>query len=172
MLWIGEIAVRGDIVTAAYYERHVETALAKIADDDGFWHRMGDLGWRDKKGRIWFCGRKSHRVVTAEETLFTIPCEAIFNAHPGVYRSALVGVGPAGQQQPVICIEYCTLWDEELLSDYLDEWICPWYKPGESLFRFGKLRWLYRLYLWVYRRLVRLRYGDWRKRWGCFPPPC
>ena len=102
---IGEIAVRGDIVTAAYYERHVETALAKIADDDGFWHRMGDLGWRDKKGRIWFCGRKSHRVVTAEETLFTIPCEAIFNAHPGVYRSALVGVGPAGQQQPVICIE-------------------------------------------------------------------
>ena len=75
-------------------------------------------------------------------------------------------------EQPVICIEYCTLWDEELLSDYLDEWICPWYKPGESLFRFSKLRWLYRLYLWVYRRLVRLRYGDWRKRWGCFPPPC
>jgi acyl-CoA synthetase (AMP-forming)/AMP-acid ligase II len=44
-------------------------------------------------------------VVTAEETLFTIPCEAIFNAHPGVSRSALVGVGPAGAQQPVICIE-------------------------------------------------------------------
>ena len=102
---IGEITVRGDLVTAAYHERHVETALTKIADEDGFWHRMGDLGWRDKKGRIWFCGRKSHRVVTAEETLFTIPCEAIFNAHPGVSRSALVGVGPVGEQQPVICIE-------------------------------------------------------------------
>ncbi len=102
---IGEIAVRGDLVTATYYERHVETALAKITDEAGFWHRMGDLGWRDKKGRIWFCGRKSHRVVTGEETLFTIPCEAIFNAHPGVSRSALVGVGPKGDQQPVICIE-------------------------------------------------------------------
>ncbi len=102
---IGEITVRGDLVTAAYYERHVETALAKIADEDGFWHRMGDLGWRDKKGRIWFCGRKSHRVVTAEETLFTIPCEAIFNAHPGVARSALVGIGLMGEQQAVICVE-------------------------------------------------------------------
>jgi olefin beta-lactone synthetase len=102
---IGEIAVRGDLVTAAYHERHVETALAKIADEDGFWHRMGDLGWRDKKGRIWFCGRKSHRVITADETLFTIPCEAIFNAHPGVSRSALVGIGPVGEQQPVICVE-------------------------------------------------------------------
>ena len=102
---IGEITVRGDLVTAAYHERHVETALAKIADEDGFWHRMGDLGWQDKKGRVWFCGRKSHRVVAAEETLFTIPCEAIFNAHPGVAHSALVGVGPAGAQEPVVCIE-------------------------------------------------------------------
>ncbi len=102
---IGEIVVQGDLVTAAYYERHVETALAKIADENGFWHRMGDLGWQDKKGRIWFCGRKSQRVTTATETLFTIPCEAIFNTHPAVFRSALVGVGPPGNQRPVICIE-------------------------------------------------------------------
>ena len=31
----------------------------------GVWHRMGDLGCIDEKGRLWFCGRKSHRVVTA-----------------------------------------------------------------------------------------------------------
>jgi len=39
------------------------------------------------------------------ETLFTIPCEAIFNNHPDVFRSALIGIGKAGQQKPVICIE-------------------------------------------------------------------
>jgi acyl-CoA synthetase (AMP-forming)/AMP-acid ligase II len=102
---IGEISVRGDQVTRGYYERPRDDALAKIVDGDTFWHRMGDLGWIDKKGRIWFCGRKSHRVVCLNKTMFTIPCEAIFNNHPRVYRSALVGVGPQGRQRPVVCIE-------------------------------------------------------------------
>jgi acyl-coenzyme A synthetase/AMP-(fatty) acid ligase len=66
---------------------------------------MGDLGYRDDQGRIWFCGRKAHRVVTTEETLFTIPCEAVFNTHPEVFRTALVGVGEQGRQRPVICVE-------------------------------------------------------------------
>ena len=102
---IGEIIVRGDQVTRGYFERPRDDALSKIIDGDTFWHRMGDLAWMDKKGRIWFCGRKSHRVVTARSTLYTIPCEAIFNNHSRVFRSALVGVGPQGRQQPVICIE-------------------------------------------------------------------
>ena len=66
---------------------------------------MGDVGWVDQKDRIWFCGRKSHRVVTADRTLFTIPCESLFNRHPQVFRSALVGIGPPGRQEPLICIE-------------------------------------------------------------------
>ncbi|MGB6009826.1 MAG: fatty acid CoA ligase family protein, partial [Desulfobacterales bacterium] len=102
---IGEISVKGDLVTRNYFGRPESDALAKIKDQDSFWHRMGDLGWKDSKGRIWFCGRKSHRVATENRTLFTIPCEAIFNNHPGVYRSALVGIGPLHRQKPVICIE-------------------------------------------------------------------
>ena len=91
---IGEITVKGDLVTRNYFERPEADALAKIKDQDSFWHRMGDVGWKDSKGRIWFCGRKSHRVATENRTLFTIPCEAIFNNHPRVFRSALVGIGP------------------------------------------------------------------------------
>lgn len=102
---IGEIIVRGDQVTRGYFNRPRDDALAKIGDGDTFWHRMGDLGWMDKKGRIWFCGRKSHRVISEKKNLFTIPCEAIFNNHPRVFRSALVGVGPRGRQKPVVCIE-------------------------------------------------------------------
>ena len=102
---IGEIAVNGDIVTSGYFERSDQDAHSKIIDGDRFWHRMGDLGWQDNKGRIWFCGRKSHRVVTNDKTLFTIPCEAVFNNHPAVFRSALVGVGLPPHQLPVICIE-------------------------------------------------------------------
>ena len=102
---IGEISVKGDLVTRNYFERPDSDALAKIKDRNSFWHRMGDVGWKDSKGRIWFCGRKSHRVVTENRTLFTIPCEAIFNNHPRVYRSALVGIRPRSRQKPVICIE-------------------------------------------------------------------
>ena len=104
---IGEIVVKGPQVTASYFNRPESTALAKIADPGrgGFYHRMGDLGYRDERGRIWFCGRKAHRVVTAEETLFTIPCEAIFNTHEAVFRTALVGVGEPGRQRPVLCVE-------------------------------------------------------------------
>jgi len=102
---IGEIAGKGDLVTRHYHGRPEAEAMAKIREEDEVWHRFGDLGWRDSKGRIWYCGRKDHRVVTEDETLFTIPCEAIFNNHHRVFRSALVGVGKRPAQVPVICIE-------------------------------------------------------------------
>lgn len=102
---IGEIVVRGALVTRAYFENREANARAKIPDGASFWHRMGDLAWRDSKNRIWFCGRKSHRVVTTAGDMFTIPCEAIFNNHPGVFRSALVGIGSAPRQTPVMCVE-------------------------------------------------------------------
>ena len=102
---IGEICVRGPVVTREYFRRPDATKLAKIADGTTFWHRMGDVGYRDANGLLWFCGRKSHIVDTAAGRMFTIPCEAIFNNHPHVYRSALVGIGPKPQQRPVIIIE-------------------------------------------------------------------
>lgn len=103
---IGEVAVKGPWVTPAYYNRPEATKLAKIVDlAGGFYHRMGDVGYFDERGRLWFCGRKSHRVVTAKETLFTIPCEAVFNTHPGVFRTALVGVPRDGNNEPVLCVE-------------------------------------------------------------------
>jgi acyl-CoA synthetase (AMP-forming)/AMP-acid ligase II len=102
---IGEICVKGPQVTRSYFNRNKETGLAKIRSKDGFYHRMGDIGYLDWQDRLWFCGRKSQRVVTETETLFTICCEAIFNAHPFVFRSALVGAINNNKTIPVICIE-------------------------------------------------------------------
>jgi acyl-CoA synthetase (AMP-forming)/AMP-acid ligase II len=103
---IGEICVKGPTVTREYYQRPEATKKAKIPDPDGgFWHRMGDTGYIDEKGYIWFCGRKTHRVVTENGTLFTVRSEAIFNQHPKVFRSSLVGIGKQGSKRPVIIIE-------------------------------------------------------------------
>ncbi|UCE62471.1 MAG: AMP-binding protein [Phycisphaerales bacterium] len=102
---VGEIVVSGPMVTKEYYGLPDATALAKIHDGGRIWHRMGDLGYRDGDGRIWFCGRKAHRVVTESGTLFSVRCEAVFNEHPEVARSALVGTGPRARQVPVIIVE-------------------------------------------------------------------
>jgi acyl-CoA synthetase (AMP-forming)/AMP-acid ligase II len=102
---VGEITAKGALVSRQYFANPQANDLAKIKENNEIRHRMGDVGWMDQKDRIWFCGRMSHRVIFANKTLFTIPCEAIFNTHPQVFRSALVGVGPRLEQRPVICIE-------------------------------------------------------------------
>jgi olefin beta-lactone synthetase len=102
---VGEITVRGPSVTEAYFESPEKTALAKIDEDGGCVHRMGDVGYFDVQGRLWYCGRKSHRVETAQGTLFTEQVEAIFNATRLIKRSALVGVGTAPAQRPVLIYE-------------------------------------------------------------------
>ena len=107
---VGEIIVKGATATREYFLLPEKTAEAKIFDSDNphtgsFWHRMGDLGYLDHRGRLWFCGRKSHLVTTSAKKYYPIPCEAIFNKHPSVKRSALVGLGISGKQIPAIVIE-------------------------------------------------------------------
>ncbi|MGC9522132.1 MAG: fatty acid CoA ligase family protein [Anaerolineae bacterium] len=102
---IGEIVVKGPMVTRTYLNRPEQTALAKIREGSETWHRMGDLGYFDERGRLWFCGRKSHRVETAQGTLFPVLCETIFNEHPDVHRTAVVGVGPHNDQEPILVVE-------------------------------------------------------------------
>jgi acyl-CoA synthetase (AMP-forming)/AMP-acid ligase II len=129
---IGELIVRGPQASPRYVTRTECNAQAKIDNEragasappegevalgaeDGSprrgpsnparWHRMGDVGYIDDSQRFWYCGRKSHRVETADGPLYTERIEAIFNAHPAVQRSALVGIGPRGMQEPVLIVE-------------------------------------------------------------------
>ena len=87
---IGELIVRGPQVTREYVTQIEANDLAKIRDGDSVWHRMGDVGYLDEHGRFWYCGRKAHRIETPERTYYSVCCEAIFNKHPRVRRTALV----------------------------------------------------------------------------------
>jgi acyl-CoA synthetase (AMP-forming)/AMP-acid ligase II len=102
---IGEIIVRGPMVTREYFRQPDATAAAKIPDHEEFWHRMGDVGYLDSDGALWFCGRKAHIVSAETGLLFTECVEPIFNTHPQVARCALVGVGNKPRQTPVIVVE-------------------------------------------------------------------
>jgi olefin beta-lactone synthetase len=102
---VGEIMIKCAHMSTRYLDMPDADAEHKVRRGNEIWHRMGDLGWIDTRGRLWFCGRKKQRVVTGKGTLFTVPCENIFNAHPQVKRSALVGVDLGKGVEPVICIE-------------------------------------------------------------------
>jgi acyl-CoA synthetase (AMP-forming)/AMP-acid ligase II len=102
---IGEIVVAGPQVTREYWKAPEHDRRGKIADGTVVRHRMGDLGWMDDRGRLWFCGRKAHRVVTPQGPMYTVPCEAVFNTHAAVRRSALVGVEINGLVVPVLVVE-------------------------------------------------------------------
>ena len=112
---IGELIVSGKVVSPQYLTRTEANAEHKIKgaqnclppeiEQQEVWHRMGDVGYLDQNDRFWFCGRKSHRVQTANGVMYTIPCEAIINADPNIYRCGLVGLGQPGQQIPVIVAE-------------------------------------------------------------------
>ena len=69
---------------------------------------MGDCGYLDAEGRLWFCGRVAERVETAEGPMYTEPCEQVFRTHPQVARCALVGLGLRGRQTPAVVIELKT----------------------------------------------------------------
>lgn len=132
---IGEIIVTGPGVTKEYDQLPEATALAKIqtpnaksqisedaestsgsfgtwplafgvsAATAAVWHRLGDAGYLDASGRLWFCGRVAERVETTAGVLHTEPCEQIFRAHKNVARCALVGLGPRGSQEPALVVQ-------------------------------------------------------------------
>ncbi len=108
---IGEIIVRGSVVTKEYLNLPHANFNSKIYDGSTIWHRMGDLGFIDADGYIWYCGRKIERVETSFGTLFTDCCESIINQHPSVYRSALIGIKKNNEIIPAIVIEpYQNAW--------------------------------------------------------------
>jgi olefin beta-lactone synthetase len=106
---IGEIIVRGPVVTKVYDDNPPATTNAKISFSNdfasGFWHRMGDCGYLDTEGRLWFCGRKVERVEAPGGILYTEPCEQVFRTHPRAGRCALIGLGDRGEHVPALVVE-------------------------------------------------------------------
>lgn len=110
---IGEVVVNGPVVTEKYFDKPEMTHQAKIYEinadgktlPNGIWHRMGDLGYLDHKGRLWFCGRKTHKAVQNESVYYSVKVEGIFNAVEEVWRTALVNVQIDGKPRLALAVE-------------------------------------------------------------------
>ena len=130
---IGELIVRGPQVSREYLgepeasapganHQPTHNTIAKIQDGETIWHRMGDVGYLDEQGRFWYCGRKSHRVVTAEGTLFTECVEQVNNTFDQVVRTALVGIGKPDKQTPTLIAEIADR-KATLTKEWVEHWV-------------------------------------------------
>jgi len=102
---LGEVCVRGPNITRRYARENEATRAAKIEEGEQVWHRMGDLGYLDDDGRLWFCGRKAHRLETPQGLIAPVPTENVVETHARVRRAALVGIGARGAQRAVLIVE-------------------------------------------------------------------
>jgi acyl-CoA synthetase (AMP-forming)/AMP-acid ligase II len=85
----GEIVVHGPQVLTSYLHGE-ENAETKFFVGDATWHRTGDAGMFDVRGRLWLLGRCAARISDACGVLYPLAVEAAVSFHPGVRRAAVV----------------------------------------------------------------------------------
>ena len=118
---LGEIVADTVVASPEYKDNDKANAESKIERDGRIMHRMGDIGYLDDQARLWFCGRKAHRLETADGIVPAVPVEGIFNEHPAVFRTALVGLGTRGSELPMLIVELVDgqTWSAELEAEVL-----------------------------------------------------
>ncbi|HEV2237052.1 MAG TPA: AMP-binding protein, partial [Ktedonobacterales bacterium] len=88
----GEIVVRGDHVLPGYL-RGEGDAETKVRVGDAIWHRTGDAGYLDARGRLWLLGRCAAGIADDRGVLYPLSVECAVSSVPEVRRVALVGTG-------------------------------------------------------------------------------
>jgi O-succinylbenzoic acid--CoA ligase len=95
---VGEIQLRGPMVTLGYYGRP-EASAAAIADG---WLHTGDLGRLDAEGYLYVIDRRSDLIISGGENIYPAEVEAALLAHPAVREAGVVGApDPTWGQVPV-----------------------------------------------------------------------
>lgn len=85
---VGEIIVKGDIVTKGYWNRPEETAKTL---KDG-WLYTGDMAVVDREGYVNIVDRKKDMIITGGENVYSVEVENVLYSHPSVLEAAVVGV--------------------------------------------------------------------------------
>ena len=100
--------VLGEVVVSAGHrkERYDRLwATERASSRNPGWHRTGDVGELDERGRLWIGGRLAHVITTAQGPLAPVAIEQAVQRLPGIAQAACVGVGPLGTQQVVlVCV--------------------------------------------------------------------
>lgn len=88
---VGEIIVRGPMVTQGYWGLPEATATAFR---DG-WFRTGDAGRMDAEGYLTIVDRLKDMIITGGENVYCAEVEAALRGHPQVSQAAVIGLPDA-----------------------------------------------------------------------------
>ena len=128
---VGEIIVKGDIVTAGYWNRPLETAES-IKNG---WLYTGDLAVIDGEGYVNIVDRKKDMIITGGENVYSVEVENVLYSHPAVLEAMVIGVPDPKWGEAVkgvvVLKEGCTAAEEEIIR-YCREYIAA-YKTPKSI---------------------------------------
>lgn len=97
----GELWVRGPNVMKGYYRAPEETAASLTKDG---WFNTRDLA-RLENGNLFIVGRTKDMIIRFGFNVYPAEVEAVFNAHPAVARSAVVGRTVGGEEEVVAFVQ-------------------------------------------------------------------
>jgi len=85
---VGEIIVKGDIVTKGYWKLPEET---KKSIKDG-WLYTGDMAVMDEEGYVTIVDRKKDMILTGGENVYSTEVENVLYMYPAILECAVVGI--------------------------------------------------------------------------------
>ncbi|MFD3508918.1 long-chain fatty acid--CoA ligase [Nocardia sp. NPDC058666] len=97
---VGEVVVRGHNVFSGYTGRPEATAAAVI---DG-WFRTGDLGTRDKTGRVRIVDRIKEMILRGGFNVYPTEVEGALIRHPNIAQVAVIGVPDAHYGEEIVAV--------------------------------------------------------------------
>lgn len=110
---IGEIHVKAPTVMLGYYQN--EEATKEVLDKG--WFNTGDLGYVDKKGFLFLCGRKKSVIVLKNgKNVFPEEIETVINKIEGVKESFVYG---QAEEDDKIDLKVCAkiVYDKDLMKE-------------------------------------------------------
>ena len=136
---IGEIVVKGWVVTDGYYK---DPQLTAEVLGNGWFH-TGDLGKFDSEGHLYIVGRKKEMIKVGGEIVFEPEVEAAIHKHPAVSEAAVVGVADALRGEvpkAYICLKQGEKITEEDLRFFLRQHLAHFKIPHYFEFRDSLLK--------------------------------
>ncbi len=115
---IGEICVKGPMVTPGYYDDNGN--ITSPADEDG-WFRTGDLGFCDKEGYYYITGRLKNVIVTPNgKNIYPEEIEAKLSAYPEI-KEVLVYEGRDIRNSNAVCADIVSDESEEIIGEIIKQ---------------------------------------------------
>lgn len=109
---IGEIYAKGPNVMLGYYQN--EEATKDVFDKE--WFKTGDLGYFDKKGFLYICGRKKSVIVLKNgKNIFPEELETLINRIDGIKESFIYGK-PENNNEDDLKICAKIVYDKDLMQ--------------------------------------------------------